>query len=126
MFKNLFFSLAIGTLLFSSCKKDDENNDSCIQTDFVGTYSGTNECEGQDAESVTFTIVERNGDLYLSDSEDQEYPIETNGCTLEIPSINLIFAEISGTGKLEGNKLTVTQKISVFGVSSSCKFEGNK
>lgn len=125
MFKNLFFGLAVGTLLLSSCKKDDENNDSCIQTDFIGTYTGTNSCEGQDAESVTFTIIERGGDLYLSDS-DQEYAIQTNGCTLEIPSINLIFAEVSGTGKLEGNKLTVTQNISVFGISTSCKFEGTR
>lgn len=103
-------------MLFSSSKKDDKNNDSCLATDFVGTYTGTNQCEGQDAESMTFTIVERKGDLYLSDSEDQESPI-TNGCTLKIASINLIIAEVCGTGKLEGNKLTVTQKISVFGIS---------
>ena len=125
MNKNGFVILAIALMLISACKKE-ESNDSCIQTDFIGTYSGTNKCEGEDAEEVSFSIEERGGDLYLSDSEGQEFPIEPNGCTFDIPTIDIIFAKVSGTGKLAGNKLTITQQLSVFGISTTCKFEGTK
>jgi len=64
MNRNLFFSLAIGVLILSACKKE-ERNDGCIQTDFIGTYTGTNKCDGEDPEDVTFSNVEMDGDLFF-------------------------------------------------------------
>lgn len=125
MYRNSILMISLIALLFTACKKD-ENDDSCIQSDFLGSYSGMNQCEGDDAEAVTFTIFEDGGELIMKDNEGQELPIDVNGCTFSIPTIDVIFAKVSGTGTLNGNKLTITQNLSVFGITTKCTFEGTK
>lgn len=125
MYRHLSVAIAALTLLFVSCKKD-ENDDSCIMSDFVGSYSCSNKCDGEDPEDVTFSIVEQNGKLILKDDEGEELPIEVNGRNFSIPTIDVIFAQVSGTGTLNGNKLTITQNVSIFGLSTKCTFEGRK
>ena len=75
-------------LMLSACKKD-KDDDSCIRTDFIGTYQGANTCDGESPEDVVFSIREEDGELFMVDDEQEEYPLKTDGCNISIPSIDL-------------------------------------
>jgi len=57
----LLLALPFMLFAFSSCSDDDE----CVATDSVGTYTGTKECDELDEEAVTFEVVNGGSDNLL-------------------------------------------------------------
>lgn len=120
----LLLSLLI--LTFFSCAKVEADGGPCTATDFIGTYIGTASCDGDTPFSAEVTIEERSGKLYLVDSDGQEYPLNTNGCKISTPKINIIIASASGTGILDGKELSTSFSAKGFGYDKSCTFKGVK
>lgn len=83
-----FFTLAIMLTVFVACGDDDEG---CVQADWVGTYSGTVSCTDDgvtfDEENVTLTITASGTDRliisYITPSLTNEIdPLSFNDCEL--------------------------------------------
>jgi len=118
--------LCLLTLAFLGCAKEAEDGGLCTAPDFIGTYSGTAACDGDTPFSADVTIEERSGKLYLVDSDGQEYPLNTNGCKISTPKINILIASASGTGSLNGKELSTSFAVKGFGLDKSCTFKGIK
>lgn len=108
----------------SACGKDDDGPATCTQSDWVGTYEGTINCDGT-TEDVTVTIT-ANGAAAL----DVSYTTASSSTTYTEPLIPVnCDIDISGTdagitvtldASLDGDKLTMKEVISGGGVSSTC------
>lgn len=118
--------LSLLTIALFSCAKEEVDGGPCIATDFIGTYTGNAACDGETPFSAEVTIEERSGKLYLVDSDGQEYPLNTNGCKISTPKINIIIASASGTGILDGKELSTSFSAKGFGYDKSCTFKGIK
>lgn len=76
--KRLIFGMLTIGALFTSCSKDEDA--SCVAEDFVGTFTGTVNCPGDDVESATIiitkissteiSIVDNDGFVILADLTD--------------------------------------------------------
>lgn len=122
--KHTFLFLLFTLLTLAACKKDNVGS-GCSLDDFVGTYTGTEDCDGSE-EAATFTINKAGNSLTLTDNDGNNYELEVDDCSFEIPEVNLIIAEYSGDGFINGDNLTVNLKASALGFTSNCRFEGSK
>ena len=123
--KNLiYFFVFIISFFWSSCNKDEISKD-CTLANFVGNYAGQETCVGL-GEDVIYSIKQKSGGLILIDGEGTEMSIEIDGCSLKLPEQDLIFAQVSGDGRLKGDELIVNQQIIVFGIPTNCNFKGRK
>jgi len=121
----LFQLLALVLVLgFVSCSDDD---DACLQSDWLGTYEGTIECDGVE-EDVTVVITARGNDALavtyetsiLSASFEPLTPTEcefigqdeTGSTTIEI--------------ELDGNKFSFTETTVSAGVTTSCEIDATR
>jgi hypothetical protein len=120
----LLLSLLI--LALFSCAKEETDGGPCMAPDFIGTYTGTAACDDDAPFTAEVTIEDRGGKLYLIDADGQEYPLNTNGCKISTPKINIIIASASGTGSLNGKELSTTFSVKGFGLDKSCTFLGIK
>ena len=121
--KQLIMRNLLGLLLFcfilASC-----GGDSCSEADYVGSWSGTISCDTEPTEDIDIVITEGSGGNINLDIDGEITPVEVNGCSLNIPEISIDFfgtpLTTSGSGNLDGDALTIVQKISVAGVEESC------
>jgi uncharacterized Zn-binding protein involved in type VI secretion len=118
--KWMFLLLTVG--LMSSCGSDD-----CTQDDWVGTYTGTETCDGVESAEETFTITAGSTETTLViDGETVAF----DGCNVT-ESFTFEFLGITTTSEitveLDGNTITGTSKITVDGtVEDDCTFSYTK
>jgi len=118
-------------LVFSlvACGDDDEGAGSCTQADWVGTYTGTSDCDGL-TEDVTVTITANGSDavdiVWETPTVETEYdPINLNGCNLN-QSDSTGGLSISVDATLNGDNLTLTEIITNTGNSSTCELTATR
>ena len=109
IFKTLKFSLLIiaTMLLANSCSKDDDDDQpSCAQADWIGSYTASTTCDPDRVEVYDVEITAGTGenDLIFTDSEGDDSNITISGC--EIPEFGIF--TISFSGSLSGNAITYT------------------
>ncbi|PHN00884.1 hypothetical protein [Flavilitoribacter nigricans] len=110
-------------LAVSSCKKDDDTMTTCTPADWVGTYVGTIDCDGN-TEDITVTITASGTDdiiiSYQTATVSADYdPLPPDGCDLDISASGGGFTA-SVDGELDGNSLTFTETISDGTNTTSC------
>lgn len=115
--------LLLAILSIAACSDDDDSVSTCIQSDWVGTYTGTIDCNGT-TEDVTITVTASGTSnvvvSYQSATIQTTYdPLPFSDCDLD--------ATASGSGvnvsleaDLDGNNLTMEEIISdTTGVATS-------
>ena len=127
----LKFSTCLFVLLtWAACNGDDDSSPSCIQADWVGTYTGTVQCDTEDAEIVNVTISESGSNTvnidyatFSANSFFPSLPIEECGIDFSQTDQGLTLT-VSAT--LDGNNLTFTETISSASNSSTCSIIASK
>jgi hypothetical protein len=121
LLKLSLFSLLV--LAFASCKKDDDSNPTCTQSDWVGTYEGTTDCGGS-TEDVTVTITASGANAiviqYATPTLTTTYdPITPTNCDLNASGTD---AGITFTvdAMLDGDKLTLNESLTGGGTNFTC------
>lgn len=119
LFKLLFF---VSIFALTSCSDDDPVS-TCTQSDWVGTYTGTIDCDGT-MEDVTVNITASGTDAivikYETDTQETEYdPLTPDACKIENSgTLGGITASVDLT--LDGDNLTLIETLSGGGVTSNC------
>lgn len=113
------------TLSIFSCSKDDD----CVQSDWVGTYTGTINCDGVE-DDVTVTITADGSEdivvQYETESFFTEYEALTpDGCSL---SFSATQAGISGSVDLEldGDDLSISESFTFGTETTLCDLDVTK
>ena len=115
--------LAIGALLFSAaCGSDD-----CTQSDWLGTYTGTETCDGVAEDGDPFIITAgANDDELIVDGITFTF----DGCSLSYVEEDEIFGSTFSVAlnlELDGNTITGTSVVSIDGVvDESCSVNYSK
>ena len=112
----------------TACGDDDEGSDnSCVQSDWVGTYTGTETCDG-DIYDVTVNVTASGTDAIViaiteSDSTGTTTltydPIVPTGCTLSESGMDQGFT-LSLIANLDEDVVTVSSTIGNGTVSETC------
>ncbi len=120
MKSNLFLILVL-LFTLASCGGDDD----CLQADWVGTYTGTEDCNGETADA---TVV-----VTASGEDNIVFVIETDASTLTFDPLpfdgcNVNQSDDDGTFSLDlsvdldGNDLTLNTVFSAGSESSVCEY----
>ena len=121
LFKLTFF-LAIA-LFVTACGDDDSSPSTCTQSDWVGTYEGTVDCDGT-VEDVTVNITANGTDniviIYETATVETEYdPLPPDGCSLNNTGTgNGLTVTVSAT--LDGDDLTLNESFTDGSITSIC------
>ena len=121
-----FFRLSFFLLLvvaMTACGKDDDGTVTCTQSDWVGTYEGTLDCDGT-VEDVTVTITASGADaiiiVYETTTVTAEYdPLTPDACDLTATSSD-IGISLTVDAALDGNKLAFSEVLTLGGSTSTC------
>ena len=111
------------TLLTIAACEDDEDPIVCGQSDWVGTYEGTIDCDGT-VEDVTLVITASGADnivvVYSTATQSTTYdPLPFTECTLvNMASGGGVSANINLA--LNGNTLTLDETLSIDTTSTNC------
>ena len=116
----LFLMLVVA---FASCKNDDESPTNCTQSDWVGTYDGTLNCNGA-SEDVTVTITASGSEAIVikyetANLETEFDPLTPNGCNLDVSQSDQGIT-LSVNAELDGDNLTFSEDLTIGGGTSSC------
>lgn len=117
--------LLMSILAFASCGDDD----ACTQSDWVGVYTGTANCDGT-SENVTVTITASGSEnikiVYETPTVLTEYdPFTPDGCSLNV-SQSQAGASISVNATLDGESLSLTEAIDFGGLSTNCSISASR
>ncbi len=111
--------LAVVLTVFGACSGDDDSGATCTQADWVGTYTGTQTCDGI-TEDVTVTITASGTDAIIikyvvtaagSTTELELDPATPTGCDLD-QTASSGAATLTVNTNLDGGKLTLTDILS--------------
>lgn len=123
-------AILLSFILLSSCGGDGDD-DVCTQSDWTGTYVGTEDCDSESvpveimisadgSDSVTIRYEYSDGSGYVEFD-----PIQFDGCSLSITdSQDGISLTINAT--IEDSTFTMTEEFSSDGESASCTIAGTK
>lgn len=117
---SVFILLVVG---FFACKKDDDSTPTCTQSDWVGTYEGSIDCDGT-TEDATVTITASGTDAvvieYETPTSTTTYdPITPTNCSIsESGTDSGITIKVDAT--MDGDKLTLKETLTGGGFSSVC------
>lgn len=110
--------LGIG-VFFTACDKEDE----CVQSDALGTYTGTKECDDTTAVNIVFEVTAGVSDIQII----------IDGVPTIIEDCDIFGSDIvQGTGReidgdIDGNIISFVETIKVNGqVDFRCVWEGLK
>ena len=123
----LFLMVAI---TFAACDKDDDDNNTCTQADWVGTYTGTLECDGE-MEDVTFTIAASGTEALTISYQTATVTLEfTEGLTPSNCELDFTASDsgitITVDAELDGNTITY-EETTAFGTDNVvCKIEATR
>ena len=93
-----YFLFLLISVFFFSCSDDDNNDDvnqTCTQAEWLGTYVGTEECNGDPAEDATVEIT-ASGDSIIMEISNASFTIETPELPAESCTISESF-DLGGT-----------------------------
>lgn len=97
----------------------------CTRDDFVGTWTGVEECDGQDSENIVVQISAGSNSKEILFNNEEEFVMEVDGCDLIIPdqSFNLFGESINvmGNGDLSGDELTISLVIEIGNEVNTCE-----
>ncbi|NNE13976.1 MAG: hypothetical protein HKN51_03315 [Saprospiraceae bacterium] len=117
--KNLLI-LSFLMLSVMSCGTDSD----CVKDDFLGSYTGTSKCTGEDEMSVNAEVTEASGNSVAINIDGEVAELRIDGCNVEIPETTIDFlgnpVTSFGEGELNGNTLTINQTINFIGVTTNC------
>lgn len=113
-----FILITLVGLGFWSCQKDE-----CQKTDFIGSWKGTENCDGTLKEGVIITISDESGsdNVIIDGSTFDNESAEVDGCDLD-GSILVLGIGIEIKGSLEGSTLDLTRTNTFLGLNSGCQF----
>ncbi len=116
-------------MIFGACGTDDDSDTSCIQSDWIGTYIGTQNCDGT-SENVTVTITASGSDAivvkYKTPNIDTEYdPLIPDGCDLDkADSSGGITVTVKAS--LNCNEITIKEVLSAGGSNATCTITASR
>lgn len=115
--------------LFAACADDDLSD--CAQTDWVGTYNGTIECDGTTEDVVVVITASGNVKVvikYDTDTVGAQYdPLEFNACNINeviTQSGNSLTVNISISQ--DGNNLSLREVLVHDGITTNCLITASK
>lgn len=114
----------------AACKDDDDSPAICTQSDWVGIYEGTIDCDGSE-EAVTVTIAANGAaalDIsYTTATLTTEYtePITPVSCSVNINSSDA-GVSLKLDVSLEGDKLTLNEVITDGSTTSTCELTATR
>ncbi len=117
---NLFLILAL-LFTLSSCGGDDD----CVQADWLGTYTGTEDCNGETTDAI-ITVTAEGDDMIVfliaTDVSTAEFdPLPFDGCNVDMSdSDGTLTLDLSVD--LDGNDLTLSSVFTVDNESSRCEY----
>lgn len=119
---NLFLILAV-LFTLSSCGDDD-----CVQADWLGTYTGTESCEGETTDA-TIVVTAQGTDMLSfsieSDGSTTSFDLPLDGCsTSSVEEEDEIRLELSAS--LDGNDLSIDSDFTVGSDSAACEYRVTK
>ena len=121
--------VAVFAFVLASCGDNVSKN--CAQSNWVGTYTGTVDCDGT-VENVTVTVTASGDDAivikYSTDFVDTEYePLTPEGCDLDYSDTDATLGlTVSIDGTLDENNLNFTETISDGTDSSICTISATR
>ena len=116
------FLLFAFVIVLSACDKDDAEP-TCAQSDWVGTYTGTANCDGS-SDNTTVTITARGTDqiliVYVAGSTTTTFdPLTVEGCDVERTNSALgVTGSVSAT--LDGDNFSLTETLTGGGFDTNC------
>ena len=127
--KRVFFLLAMSAVLSFSVGCNDDDGPSCAQEDFLGTYTGTDECTsaGIPASEIIITAGASSNQLVINGGGTPSDQVATiDGCSFSWGETTL-GTGFTGNGSIDGNMLTYTIKSEALGSTVfQCTFSGTK
>lgn len=123
--KNLFYFLLLGALISSSCGSDDDE-ETCMVGDFIGTYVGSETCDGE-TEDITYVVTQGSSEdkLIFTDDFQNVYNVDRKDCSLS-GGESVFGIGVDYSGSLVGSDLTFTIESDAFLYTSTCSFQGTK
>ena len=121
--------LFVFALLIAACGDDDDAVATCTQSNWVGTYMGTIDCDGT-TEDVTVTITSSGSAAviikYETSVTQTEYdPLTPDGCDIDkMDSGAGITVTIDAT--LNGDNLTIQEVLAFNGAAATCNITATR
>ncbi len=115
--KKVLLTLCLAASLVA-CKKDD-----CAREDFIGTWTGTQKCDLENAVDVTITITAgtASDEVIIDGGEFIDEVVEVDGCDLE-GGTSVLGIGIKITGSLEDGKLSLSYDNDAGLISVGCDY----
>lgn len=113
--------LLLAVLFIASCGDDDEDMMVCTQADWVGAYSGTQTCVGDDPQDVTITFIASGTDSLdiMYESADGTTVSFTAAFPFEGCSISANSTDLTVEATLTGDELFFRDVINAFDTDCS-------
>lgn len=131
----LFFFAIVLVFAITSCGDGDPD---CTMETIVGTYVGNSDCDDTGSSGLdlpdgatTYNVSFISGTSYRVTNQDgDETIISIDGCDITVPELEIEFFGImiktSGSGKIDGDQMTLNIDTEIDGLSFSCRAITNK
>ena len=87
----------LSILVFLTACGDDED---CTQADWIGSYTGTEVCNGEDAVDAIINISANGTDML-------DIEVISNGATVTVPTVDFSGWSIDATAEMDGSTLAM-------------------
>lgn len=115
-------------IAFSACKKDKDEDPICTQDDWIGTYTGTADCDG-DSDPATVTITASGDNIVIRYSAGNTTttfdPLPVTNCMIErTNTAGGVTGSVMAT--LDGDKFSLTESVTGGGFNINCEVEATR
>lgn len=121
-------ALLMSMVLFVFSCGDDAGD--CVQADWVGTYAGTVDCDGETLDATVTVTASGDSDILVSYEDADGFETSFNAMTPDGCSTSMS-SELQGVTAtvnidLDGDKITIEEEYSTSAASSTCNVEATK
>lgn len=115
--------MALSLLILVGCKEDEPEPPACDQSNWTGTYVGSQDCDGT-VEDVTVTITSSGTTdvifaYELSGLEVTYDPLTINGCSLDATNEDMGLS-LTVNASISGDEFSLTEVLSDGTTTSNC------
>ncbi len=115
-------------IAFSACKKDKDEDPICTQADWIGTYTGTADCDGN-SDPATVTITASGDNIVIRYSAGNTTttfdPLPVTNCMIErTNTAGGVTGSVMAT--LDGDKFSLTESVTGGGFNINCQVEATR